>query len=171
MIDIVKFPVLKVKILENNIETNHVYELGNHEISPYNFYISTENAISTKDEQEFMNIGKVLFLPISLDKWDDKDNYFFGYVYNFAFMQTSLGIIGIPESKTIDIQFKYDVRRIRYYPDGDSCICIDRIYDPLVPIQIRKFITVDQRAVGSLLDKIISEVIKVYNTWYVDKTI
>ena len=129
--------------------------------------------VPNKDKNKLpeIKIEEALLLPITNDEFkNNKTDYFFGYRMLLSNAhQTTLNVVGRGEGLT-RFQIHFEAMRVRFYPEGDKRIIIDRIYDQLFPTQHKVF----QFPPNEVDEKALEEnqkIIDYYFQYYVDRTV
>jgi len=125
-----------------------------------------------KNVKDGYRLDEVLFLPISNREFKtNKDKYFFGFRYlisnnNF----TMIDVMKQIQTAVANMDIQYEVSRIRYYPDGEKSIIINKSYDSLFPTQCLR---VEVPAIDShaRISRMMDGIVDLYCNWYVDKTV
>ena len=132
------------------------------------FYVASEE----KNQTLNTNIDEILFLPITMDEFNNNtEDLFFGFriLINKGNLE-AVGVLDTSMQMCVRTQVNYEISRVRYYPSGNKSIVIDKTYDAMFPTQSMTL----QGQGDDLLNNvqtIIKNMIEVYCNWYVDRKI
>jgi hypothetical protein len=159
-------PILFIK--ENNITNAYT---RNYTTNGLPYYVPPEG----KNTNKMVNLFESIFLPIKKEEFDNKNSYFFGFRYLIALSDEKIIHLFHQEEEImappfVSLQLKYEITRIRYFPEGEQSITINKSYDSLFPTQILP-IQAPSMNINSIVDNIISGIVRDYSDYYVDRRI
>lgn len=159
--DLLEIPVVFVDDGERRYSYNRGYTTSGIPFygAPSEKHNTTENSI-----EEFF------FLPITNREFmTNTEDLFYGYRFILVTSGfTSMSLIHMPETAIVRIQLTYDINRIRYYPENEKTIIIDRNCDNLIPTQIVN-LQFHKADIATKLIQVIEDILNSYCNFYLDK--
>jgi hypothetical protein len=156
-------------IFVNENDKQYPYNRG-YTMSGLPYYAAPYNKHGEPDLN--VSVEEFIFLPITPKEFaENKTDLFYGYRFILSSSGfTSLSLMQMPQSAVTRTQLTYDINRIRYYPEGEKSIVIDRLCDNLIPPQIVT-LQFPSLEVGQRMLMAIADVLNSYCNFYVDRKV